>query len=45
MFRTLLHLPSVVADYTVGGVKKTGEGVKKAGTAIGRTIGKVGGIF
>lgn len=34
-----------VAGYTVGGVKKTGQGVKKAGTAIGRTFGKIGGVF
>ena len=34
-----------VAGYTVGGVKKTGQGVKKAGTTIGRTFGKIGGVF
>lgn len=47
---------SNVAAYTVGGVKKTGQGVKKvgtttgqgvkkAGTTIGRTFGKIGGVF
>lgn len=46
----------MVAGYTVGGVKKTGQGVKKvgtttgkgvkkAGTTIGRTFGKIGGVF
>jgi hypothetical protein len=45
-----------VAAYTFGGVKKTGQGVKKvgtttgqgvkkAGTTIGRTFGKIGGVF
>ena len=34
-----------VAAYTVGGVKKTGQGVKKAGATIGRTFGKIGGVF
>ena len=34
-----------VAGRTVGGVKKTGAGMKKAGTAVGRTLGKIGGVF
>ena len=34
-----------IADYTLGGVKKTGGGVKKAGAAIGKTFGKIGGVF
>jgi hypothetical protein len=34
-----------VAGHTVGGVKKTGKGVKKAGVVIGKTFGKVGGVF
>lgn len=34
-----------LVSYPVGGVKKTGEGVKKAGTTIGKTFGKVGGLF
>ena len=34
-----------VAGHTVGGVKKTGQGVKKAGATIGRTFGKIGGVF
>lgn len=34
-----------VAGHAVGGVKKTGQGVKKAGTAIGKTFGKIGGVF
>lgn len=34
-----------VVGYPVTGVKKTGEGVKKAGTTIGKTFGKLGGLF
>jgi hypothetical protein len=34
-----------LAGRTVGGVKKTGRDVKKAGAVIGRTFGKVGGVF
>lgn len=34
-----------VVGYPVGGVKKTGQGMKKAGTVVGRTFGKVGGLF
>lgn len=34
-----------VVAYPVNGVKRTGQGVKKAGTAVGRTFGKVGGLF
>ncbi|HWS87584.1 MAG TPA: hypothetical protein VN282_11510 [Pyrinomonadaceae bacterium] len=34
-----------IAGHTLGGVKKTGEGVKKTGVVIGRTFGKLGGVF
>jgi hypothetical protein len=34
-----------IAGRTVGSVKKTGEGVKKAGVAVGKTFGKIGGVF
>jgi hypothetical protein len=34
-----------LAGHTVGGAMKTGKGVKKAGVAIGKTFGKVGGVF
>jgi hypothetical protein len=34
-----------IAGYAAGGVKKTGVGVKRAGAAVGKTFGKIGGVF
>jgi hypothetical protein len=34
-----------VAGPAVGGVKKAGEGVKKTGQVVGRTFGKLSGVF
>ena len=34
-----------IAGHAVGGAKKTGKGAKKVGVAVGKTFGKVGGIF
>lgn len=34
-----------VAGHTVSGAKMTGKGVKKAGVAVGKAFGKMGGVF